>query len=124
MLPKNTSRVPRKLLDIESHPQEGWEVSTMTPQVGATVHSVEGFAEVVRILGKVTDGTRLLELKTIYEGPGGKSTARMLHSTMVIVTNRTVEIEREGANACLTALTLGCWYFFFQTASIEIYEVS
>jgi hypothetical protein len=67
---------------------------------------------------------RLLELKTIYEGPGGKSTARMLHSTMVIVTNRTVEIEREGANACLTALTLGCWYFFFQTASIEIYEVS
>lgn len=70
MLPKNTSRVPRKLLDIESHPQEGWEVSTTTPQIGATVHSVEGFAEVVRILGKVTDGTRLLELKIVdRDGP-------------------------------------------------------
>ena len=70
MLPKNTSRVPRKLLDISSHPQEGWEVSDTTPPVGTTVQSVEGLAEVVRILGKVSDGTRLLELKiTDRDGP-------------------------------------------------------
>ena len=66
----------------------------------------------------------LLELKTIYEGPGGKRSSRMLHKTTIIVTNRTVEIEREGANIYMTLLTLGCWYFCFQTASIEIYEVS
>ena len=66
----------------------------------------------------------LWELKTIYEGPGGKVVGRLMHSTTIMVTNRTVESEREGANCMLTTFTLGCWYFFFQTASIEIYEVS
>ena len=47
----------------------------------------------------------------------------MLHKTSLVITNRTVEIEREGANVFLTALTCGCWYLCFQTASIEIYEV-
>jgi hypothetical protein len=36
---------------------------------------------------------------------------------------RTVEIEREGANLFMTILTLGLWFIFFQSASIEIYEV-
>ena len=70
MLPKNTSRVPRKLLDISSHPQEGWEVRQDTPPVGTVVLSVEGLAKVVRVLGKVTDGSRLLELEIVdREGP-------------------------------------------------------
>lgn len=69
-------------------------------------------------------GPSLLELKTIYEGPGGSKARRFLKKTTLIVTNRTVEIEREGANVCLTFLTLGCWYMFFQTASIEIYELT
>ena len=69
-------------------------------------------------------GPSLLELKTIYEGPGGRAAARFLKKTTLIVTNRTVEIEREGANVCMTVVTMGCWYMFFQTASIEIYEVS
>ena len=68
-------------------------------------------------------GPSLLELKTIYEGPGGRAAARFLKKTTLIVTNRTVEIEREGANVCMTFVTMGCWYMFFQTASIEIYEV-
>merc|ERR1712224_1124909 len=29
-----------------------------------------------------------------------------------------------GANAMLSCITLGCWYFMFQTATIEIYEYS
>ena len=70
MLPKNTSRVPRKLLDISSHPQDGWEVMSSTPTVGTVVLSVEGLAKVVRVLGKVTDGSRLLELEIVdREGP-------------------------------------------------------
>ena len=39
------------------------------------------------------------------------------------MTNRTVEIEREGANCLLSLLTLGCWWALFQTATIEIYEL-
>lgn len=70
MLPKNTSRVARKLLEISSHPQEGWEVLEETPVLGDVVLSVEGFAEVVRVLGKVSDGSRLLELKIVdRDGP-------------------------------------------------------
>ena len=69
-------------------------------------------------------GPSLLELKTIYEGPGGEASGRFLKKTTIIVTNRTVEIEREGANVCMTFITLGCWYMFFQTASIEIYELT
>lgn len=70
MLPKNTSRVPRELLQITSHPREGWEVSEATPSVGAEVLSVEGLATVLRVLGKVSDGSRLLELRIVgRDGP-------------------------------------------------------
>ena len=68
-------------------------------------------------------GPSLLDLKTIYEGPAGRHTSRLLHKTSLVITNRTVEIEREGANLPLTILTCGCWYLCFQTASIEIYEL-
>lgn len=74
-------------------------------------------------LPKSTEPHNLLELKTIYEGPCGPRSGKIMHKTTIIVTNRTVEIEREGANCCLSVLTLGCWFFFFQTASIEIYEL-
>lgn len=70
MLPKNTSRVARELLRISSYAKEGWEVSERTPPVGAEVLSVEGMATVVRVLGKVSDGSRLLELKIVdRDGP-------------------------------------------------------
>ena len=74
--------------------------------------------------GDAGEHARMDELKTIYEGSAGPRSSRMLHKTTVIVTNKTVEIEREGANVFLTFLTLGCWYFCFQTASIEIYELT
>jgi hypothetical protein len=61
--------------------------------------------------------------KTIYQGPSGLRCSRLLHKTSLVITNRTVEIEREGANAYLTALTCGCWYLCFQTASFEIFEL-
>ena len=65
----------------------------------------------------------LLELKTIYEGPCGPASKKLLHKTSLVITNRTVEIEREGANLIMSILTCGCWYACFQTASIEIYEL-
>jgi hypothetical protein len=47
----------------------------------------------------------------------------MLQKTSLVITNRTVEIECEGANFFMTALTCGCWYMCCRTASIEIYEL-
>ena len=70
------------------------------------------------------DRPSMLDLRTIYEGAAGKRTNRMLWKTTLVITNRCVEIEREGANAILSCLTMGCWYFMFQTATIEIYEYS
>ena len=70
------------------------------------------------------DRPSMLDLRTIYEGPAGPRTNKMLWKTTLVITNRCVEIEREGANALLSCLTLGCWYFMFQTATIEIYEYS
>ena len=65
----------------------------------------------------------LHDLRTIYEGPVGSHAEQMCHKTTLIVTNKTVEFEREGANCFLSFLTLGLWWFFFQTATIEIYEL-
>ena len=65
----------------------------------------------------------LLDVETIYEGPGGPKSSLFLYDTTFVITNRAIEIEREGANAIMTVATLGCWYFFFQSASIEICEV-
>lgn len=45
-------------------------MSARTPPLGARVVSVEGLAEVVRVLGKVSDGSRLLELQIVdRDGP-------------------------------------------------------
>ena len=70
MLPKNTSRLARGLLNISTYPRDGWAVSVDTPPIGAEVLTVEGLARVVRILGKVSNGSRLLELEIVdREGP-------------------------------------------------------
>eukprot|EP00937_MAST-01D_sp_MAST-1D-sp2_P003313 g3313.t1 len=66
----------------------------------------------------------LFQVRTLYEGPAGPKSAEMLKTKKLVITSRAVEIETEGANACMTALTLGCWYFFFQTCSIEIFELT
>jgi hypothetical protein len=46
-----------------------------------------------------------------------------MYKTSLVITNRTVEIERDGANLFFTALTCGIWYLCCQSASIEIYEI-
>ena len=64
MLPKNTTRVRRESLQIESVEKPGWATgSGRVPRVGETVQCVEGQAEVVKVLGRVSDGSRLLELR-------------------------------------------------------------
>lgn len=64
MLPNNMARVRRESLEISSIEKAGWrESSGRIPDVGECVYCVEGEAEVVKILGRVGDGSRLLELR-------------------------------------------------------------
>jgi hypothetical protein len=56
----------REALRVESIDQPGWEAdSERMPGVGEDVLCVDGVAEVVRVLGKTSDGSRLLELRLL-----------------------------------------------------------
>ena len=60
----DNSRVPRESLRISSIEQPGWEPAPgRVPEVGDHIYCLDGPAEVVRILGRTSDGSRLLELR-------------------------------------------------------------
>jgi hypothetical protein len=60
----NTSRTPRDSLRISSVEPPGFQPSDgRTPEVGDTVYCTDGLAEVARVLGRTSDGSRLLELR-------------------------------------------------------------
>lgn len=60
----NTSRVSRDSLRISSLDRPGWHPEPgRVPRVGEQIHCVEGPAEVTRLLGRTSDGSRLLELR-------------------------------------------------------------
>ena len=59
----------------------------------------------------------------LYEGPSGPQTTSKFHRTTIIVTDWSVEIEREGANALCTLLTCGLWFCLFQSISTELFEL-
>ena len=64
MLPYNTARVRRESLRIESIEAPGWEAAVgRLPRVGESVRCVEGEAEVIKVLTRLSDGGRLLELR-------------------------------------------------------------
>jgi hypothetical protein len=65
MSKSDTSRVSRDSLRISSHDTAGWQPleSGQVPEVGELVHCTEGIARVVRVLGRTSDGSRLLELR-------------------------------------------------------------
>jgi len=60
----DTSRVPRDSLRISSIEMPGWEpASGRVPAVGEEIQCVDGPAEVIAVLGRTSDGSRLLELR-------------------------------------------------------------
>ena len=59
----------------------------------------------------------------LYEGPSGPKSTTKFHRTTVIITDWSVEIEREGANAFCTLLTCGLWFYLFQSISTELFEL-
>ena len=59
----NSSRVPRESLNISSIEKPGWHLSPgRVPRPGEQIYCLEGQAEVIRVLGRTSDGSRLLEL--------------------------------------------------------------
>ena len=63
MSDSNTSRLSREKVRISSAPRPGWQPSVdRIPRVGEQVYCTDGAAEVKRVLGKTSDGSRLLEL--------------------------------------------------------------
>lgn len=59
----SSRRISRESLRVASSERPGWvSGSKYLPSVGDRVHCTEGVAEVVRVLGKTGDGSRLLEL--------------------------------------------------------------
>lgn len=60
----NTSRTSRDSLRISSVEPEGWTpCAGRLPSVGEHVYCTDGPATVVRVLGRTSDGSRLLELR-------------------------------------------------------------
>lgn len=61
---QNMARVRRDSVRVTSLDRPGWEVDPgRVPAVGEHVQCVEGEAEVVRVLTRLSDGGRLLELR-------------------------------------------------------------
>ena len=64
MISPSVGRVRREALRIRSVQMAGWEeLAGHTPKVGDVVRSVDGEGEVVKVLGKTSDGSRLLEIR-------------------------------------------------------------
>lgn len=64
MTQSNTSRASRESLRISSVAPTGWSPALeRLPSVGERVYCTEGPATVVKVLGRTSDGSRLLELR-------------------------------------------------------------
>ena len=68
MLPYNTARIRRESLRIETVEVPGWQLAIgRLPRVGEIVRCVEGEAEVIKVLTRLSDGGRLLELRLVSQ---------------------------------------------------------
>jgi hypothetical protein len=85
----------------------------------------QGYQQVRRrsSAGSVSEPKVRLDLHSIYDGPAGKRANKIMYKTHLSVTNRTVEIEREGVSLFMTIFTCGFAYLFCQKVSVEIYEL-
>jgi hypothetical protein len=64
VISKGVLRVSRESLRISSMERPGWAADpARIPAVGEEVLCVEGNAEVASVLGRTSDGSRLLELR-------------------------------------------------------------
>ena len=70
MLSDSTRRLSRDELSVRRDVHPDWTTTVeRLPAVGEEVFCAEGTAEVVRVLGKTGDGSRLLELRVMGAKP-------------------------------------------------------
>lgn len=61
---KSVGRVTIESLRVSSIEEPGWHSEPgRIPEVGEQVRCADGFAEVMVVLGRISDGSRLLELR-------------------------------------------------------------
>jgi hypothetical protein len=66
MASNSSRRLRPEELHVEHGDHPNWKSGAeMTPQVGDRVYCTAGFADVVRLCGKSSDGSRILELKLV-----------------------------------------------------------
>jgi|GEM_PF-1092599 len=66
MLGKRPDTPPPRLLRVDRSARPGWKTGKeQPPDPGQLVYCTEGMAEVVRVVGKTGDGSRLLELRLL-----------------------------------------------------------
>lgn len=66
MASNSARRLRNADLQIDPSVKPGWESgASRTPRPGEIVYCTEGEAEVVRVLGRTGDGSRLLELRLL-----------------------------------------------------------
>ncbi|MGH7475576.1 MAG: hypothetical protein ACRELD_04750 [Longimicrobiales bacterium] len=66
MVGNSTRRLSNADLHVDRDAKPNWNTATdQLPEVGDRVFCTAGLAEVVRLLGKTSDGSRLLELKLL-----------------------------------------------------------
>ncbi|MBI4410821.1 MAG: hypothetical protein HY561_14015 [Gemmatimonadetes bacterium] len=72
MLHSNSARRLKPTdVQVDRSVKPGWETgAARLPRLGECVYCTEGLAEVVRLLGKTGDGSRLLELRLIERSAG------------------------------------------------------
>jgi hypothetical protein len=62
----SSRRIRKEDLKVSLETEPGWQSGEeQLPSAGSTVLCAEGMAEVVKLLGKTGNGTRLLELKLL-----------------------------------------------------------
>lgn len=66
----NARRLDRETLTVDPEARPGWiSGAERTPRAGEEVFCAGGAAQVIKVLGKTSDNSRLLELKLV-EGDG------------------------------------------------------
>jgi hypothetical protein len=96
MAQNDSSRVSRDSLRISSTEPPGWEppAAGHIPHEGDTVYCTQGPAEVMRVLGRTSDGSRLLQLRC-----SGRSEPFFAASSNILVP----VVAPEGDSAFLSA---------------------
>ena len=90
MSESNASRMSRDSLRISSVSPPGWKPTApgQVPNAGEMVYCTEGPAEVVRLLGRTSDGSRLMELRC-----SSRTQAFFASSSNVLIRDASTEVS-------------------------------